>query len=436
MTSADPRPRLRLPFAAILSGCGVLAGCGGAGEDRPAPRNLLVIAVDTLRADHLGAYGDLPSRTPEIDALAASGVTFEHAVSHASWTLPSFAAMLTSLYSSTHGCWNFDSVLSDAFVTFPEVLNEAGFDTYGAASHVYFDGRYGLQQGFDDFDDELAWRMKDGATPVTSHLISEKATTWLAERAASQDPDRWLLWLHYFDPHFPYIPHEAELRGADELLRYQGEIAYTDGFVGRVLAALEEHGFADDTAVLFVSDHGEAFHEHPGVRRHAKSLYREELRVPLVLRVPGIEPRRVTELVRTVDLMPTLLEVLQVRPEKELPMEGTSLLPAMLGRPHESPPLLAEIRLHDGFHANGFVRGRWKLVEDVSNGVFRLFDVENDFEEQVDLAGERPDLVEELVAEMRAAIRRSEALGELYESGGSAVLDEAERARLRDLGYL
>ena len=425
----------RIALAAIAVG---LSACGSAGDAGPErPRNLLVICVDTLRADHLGAYGDRPSRTPAIDELARTGVVFERAISHASWTLPSFAAVLTSLYTSTHGCWNFDSRLGEGFVTLPEILSDAGFATAGVASHVFFNEKYGLQQGFDEFDDELAKRRADtGWIPITSPSVTEKALRWLDEQAAEPD-ERWMLWLHYFDPHYPYVPHdETGGPAAVEQELYRREIAYTDGYIGQVLAALEAKGFGDDTAILFLSDHGEAWEEHPGVRRHAKSLHKEELRVPLILRVPGLRARRVSQVVRTVDVLPTLLEVLGVQPEREQPFEGRSLVPALLGETVELPALLSEIRLHDGFTANSIVEGRWKLIDDVSSRRRLLYDIDADFEEQHDLAAEHPQVVEDLALKLAKLLERAATLGEFYGDGGTVELSEAELENLRALGYI
>ena len=180
-------PRVVLPTLIVLGSCGT--------DDGSEPQNLLFVCVDTLRADQLGAYGDEPSITPAIDALAAGGVVFENALSHASWTLPSFASILTSLYTSTHGCWNFTTPLSESFTTLPELFSDAGFETYGTASHVFFNEDYGLQQGFDDFDDELAYkRSEDEWIEVTSPIVTEKAVRWLEGRAAGGDDSSWLLW--------------------------------------------------------------------------------------------------------------------------------------------------------------------------------------------------------------------------------------------------
>ncbi|NOT29532.1 MAG: sulfatase, partial [Planctomycetes bacterium] len=360
---------------ARISAIVVVLILGACSEHRSVPpRNLLIVCVDTLRADELGAYGAVhvagAARTPALDRLAAESVVFERAHVAASWTLPSVGALFTSLYPSTTKLWTFESRLSGEFTTLAERFQSAGFDTHGIASHIYFDEEYGLQQGFDAFDDELCHKSGDaGWKEITSPEVSAKAVAWLEQRAARDFAAPWLLFVHFFDAHLPYLDHEAADSGAaarSERERYQSEIGFTDGHVGAVLEALARAGFAANTNVLFFSDHGESFLEHPPIRRHSYGLYEEELRVPLFLRVPGIAPRRVKEFVRTVDLLPTLLELHGLEGGTRPECEGASLALALHGEPHEGAPQLAEIRLKDGFHANALVRGRHKLIEDVS----------------------------------------------------------------------
>ena len=446
MEAQEPRvgTRLSILLGALLAPA---LGCGQT-ERSDGPRNLLLICVDTLRADQLGFMGARPSITPNLDALAASGVVFEDAHSSASWTLPSVASLFTSLYSSTHGCWTFESRLSGEFVTLPEIFQNAGFDTAGIASHIFFDRDYGLQQGFDVFDDELAHRANEpGWREVTSPLVSEKAVRWLEERARAADADPFFLFLHYFDPHLPYVDHEAGVnRGAAgaqdapdpqdpgaEFGRYRSEIAFTDRHVGSVLDALERSGLAERTAVVFFSDHGEAFYEHPGIRRHSYSLYDEELSVPLVVRCPGIAPRRVSSFVRSVDLFPTVLELFGLSARE--PRAGVSLVPLLSGADRDSPALLAEIRLKDGYHWNGLVGERFKLLEHVSTGRTELYDVAADPRETRDLARERPELVSELEEELRARIRDAQSLGERFGPAPSVEHTPEELEELRRLGY-
>lgn len=419
----------------------VLVSSACSGSDAARPHNLLIVCVDTLRADELGAYGASPSRTPALDRLARESVVFERAHAAASWTLPSVGAMFTSFFPSTTSLWTTENRLSDSFTTLAERFQAAGFETYGIASHVFFNPNHGLQQGFDDFDDELCHAKNEpGWQPVTSPKVSARATRWLEHRAAAGNGEPWLLFVHFFDPHLDYLDHEAaDLRDArrSERERYRSEIAFTDRHVGAVLGALARNGFADDTNVLFFSDHGESFLEHPPIRRHSHGLYEEELRVPLFLRVPGIEPRRVAQFVRTVDLLPTLLELhgIEDSTSDSVRIEGASLVPLLRGAPHPDGAQLAEIRLKEGFHANALVRGRYKLIDDVSNARYRLFDLEADPGEHDDLAGKEPALLAELQAELDAALRGAAEKGTHFAAGAPVEHTPEQREGLRALGY-
>jgi choline-sulfatase len=418
--------------AALVSACA---------DPAPRPRNLLVVCVDTLRADELGAYGREPSITPALDRLAAASAVFERAHVAASWTLPSMGALFTSLYPSTTGLWTFEHRLSEAFPTLAERFRDGGFRTHGVASHVFFDARHGLQQGFESFDDELCHRKGEpGWRPITSPEVSRRAAEWIEARAGDAEDRPWLLFAHFFDPHLDYLDHEAtrpDDATRDERARYRSEIAFTDRHVGAVLDALARSGQADETAVLFFSDHGEAFLEHPPIRRHSYGLYEEELRVPLLLSVPGMSPRRVEEFVRTVDLLPTLLELFGLDdPDAEL-REGVSLVPLLLGRPRvvPAPPQLAEIRLKDGYHADALVRAPYKLYHDVSGERVRLFDLATDPAERRDLAAERPELAAELRAELDALRRAAAAKGARFEPGERVEHTPEQLEHLRELGY-
>jgi arylsulfatase A-like enzyme len=355
--------------------------------------------VDTLRADELGAYGAEPSRTPALDRLAERSVVFERAHAAASWTLPSLGAVFTSFFPSTTRLWSFESRLADSFVTLAERFQAAGFDTHGIASHVYFQAKYGLLQGFDTFDDELCHRKgEEGWRSITSPAVSARAVRWLEERARSGAREPWLLFAHYFDPHLDYLDHEAQ-SPADETRpereRYRSEIGFTDGHVGTVLDTLERTGFGRDTVVLFFSDHGESFLEHPPIQRHSWSLPDEDARL----------------------------------------REGLSLLPLLEGRARPAPPNLAEIRLKERHHANALVRGGHKLYEDVSGRRLLLFDLEADPRERSDLSTERPALLAELEAELRARVRAAEAKGARFADGGSVEHTPEELEHLRQLGY-
>jgi len=435
-----------------------LAACAPSGAPS-RPRNLLILCVDTLRADQLGAYGQTPSITPALDRLAAESVVFEQARAAASWTLPSVGAVFTSLPPSATNLWTFESRLSEGCVTLAELFRQAGYRTHGVASHVFFDPRYGLLQGFESFDSELAHRKGEaGWREVTSPLVAERGRTWIEARGAETEPRPWVLFLHFFDPHLPYMDHEAADpadESRDEFQRYRSEIAWTDHHVENVLAALQQSGQAEDTAILFFSDHGEAFGEHPGVStlpgrrgvwRHSYSLYEEELRVPLFLYLPGVEPRRISSPVRTVDLLPTLVQLFGLADTDPARRTGRSLLPLLRGETLELPPLLAEIRLKDGHHASALVRGDEKLIENLGAGTTGSDPAQADararFElyrigpggDGPELASRAPEQVEALADELHAQVAAAEALGADLEA--APVEHSAEDLQhLQDLGY-
>ncbi len=269
-------------------------------EDRP--RNLLLISIDTLRPDHVGCYGFAQNTTPHIDALAREGARFEDVLSPVPLTFPAHASLLTGTIPTRHGVHdNLSSGLDDARTTLAELFREEGFRTGAIVSSFVLDSRFNLSQGFetynDDFEEEhriafLSERKGDETTRL--------ARTWLAEHKG----ERFFLFLHYYDAHDDYSPPPpfAARFPSDP---YSGEVAFVDQQVGEVLGQLGELGLIDDTLVVLTSDHGEMLEEH-GEATHGYFIYESALRVPLILRGVGIEPRVMTERVGLVDVAPTI----------------------------------------------------------------------------------------------------------------------------------
>jgi choline-sulfatase len=425
----------------------------------PAPRNLLLISVDTLRADKLGTYGATQEVSPHIDALARQSVVFENAISQSSWTLPAFASMITSTYPSTHEVDHFSAGLAPSFETLAEVLSAAGFSTAAVTSHVYVGPKFGMDQGITTFDDSLIAGNRQAELKVSSPDVSALGIRRLEQ--ASAGAERWFLWLHYFDPHFPYVRHDdpAAPEGAG-LADYEAEIAFTDRWIGEVLAALERLGAADDTLVVLVSDHGEEFREHKKLR-HGCTLFREVVHVPLIARVPGLAPARVRDPVSHVDVLPTVLELLGL--SVPATAAGRSLVPAMLGDTLEERPILSELRLNAEYHADSLQLGHWKLVLDHSGRATLgfaeypggppsdesmlphppggelaerqlLYRIDRDPGEQHDLAAEHPDVVASLRATLEAMQRRARAAASAGAQAVEHTPDELEV--LRRLGYV
>jgi len=425
---ANLGPLAALPFA--------LGACGGTAPV-PARPNVLFVSVDTLRADHLGAYGYGRPTSPRIDALADGGLVFENAQASASWTLPGLASVMTSYYTSTHGCWSFGSRLDDSFTTLTEILTAAGFDTACVTSHLFVTTRHGLQQGFVHFDDTFAYPAVDPEDNVTSGLISDRGVRFLEQKAAAPDGKPWFLWLHYFDPHANYMAHEGiteRFRTPGErapnqvdIDNYDGEIAFTDRHIGRVLDALDETGQAGNTIVVLFSDHGEEFLDHGGLR-HGHTLFGELVRVPLILRAPGLEPGRVAGIVRTVDIFPTVLDLVGLPTPADI--MGRGLL-----REGASLPALAETRLDQGALMEALVHDGHKLIHDLRDDSYALFDLVNDPREQEDIAGQQPARLAELRKLLRGSVRQSERLSERFETSPELDLSPAVLEQLKGLGY-
>lgn len=433
----------RLSMAALLLAIGAIA-CARA----PKRPNVLLITIDTLRADHLGAYGYARPTSPKIDAFAARSTVFENAHSSASWTLPSLSSIHTSLLSTTHGCWKISSRLEPEFTTAAEILRDVGYDTAMVACHIFLSAQYGLQQGFTHVDDELVRPPSDAAEAISSPGVTERGVRFLERKAAAGEDAPWFLWLHYFDPHDTYLPHEgfSETFGiVEEIDLYDGEIAFTDHYVGLVLQRLAELGLEDETIVVITSDHGEEFGEH-GFKRHGYSLYQEAVRIPLVVRVPGAASGRVPEVVGNVDVLPTLLEACGIELKSVQgatcahELEGRSLLGAIRGtRALEPREVVAEVRWHDGQDLRMVRDGAWKLIEDQSKDQTRdqsaLYDLGADPAEATDLRESAAARAKELQDLVLHRLGRGLGWAGCYPLVEPYVPTAGDMIRLEGLGY-
>ena len=306
--------------------------------------NVLLITVDTLRADRLGCYGFEPARTPNIDKLATQGVRVEHAIAAAPITLPSHTSILTGLEPPAHGVRDNGTYrVPDEIQTLAERLKTTGYRTQAFVSAEVLHHRYGLDQGFDGYDDQL-WNERE----ATDFMIRERSgdgTTdrvleWLHRRHLSKEPaEPFFVWMHLFDPHQPYDPPAADAKVAPT--PYDGEIAFVDRQIGRLVGALTAQGVLDDTIVVFTSDHGESLGEH-GEDSHAIFIYESTVRIPLIFRYPSKLPAGnvYAESVRSVDLMPTILALAGAAPS---PTQGADLSRALASRsPAPAAPQYSE----------------------------------------------------------------------------------------------
>ena len=389
-------------------------------------RNVLLISLDTTRADVLGCYGSSLQTTPNIDAVAADGVLFENVTAPAPLTLPSHASMFTGLTPPEHGVRdNLFAALAPATETLAEVLRSEGFSTGAVVSAVVLHRMYGLDQGFDSYRDRF-----EGPTVSTRGSeragddTSRQAIEWLDEHGG----ERFFLFLHYYDPHFPYTPPEPfASRFRDN--PYAGEVAFTDHCVGVVIDKLKALGIYDSTLVVIVGDHGEMLGEHQEPA-HGYFIYQSALRVPLIVRVPGVPARRVQAIAGVVDVTPTICALLGV--DAPSPRQGIDLSPLLEGvrSPGEQRYLYCESLTPRKYQANGLwglVGDRWKYIRTTTP---ELYDLHADPRELENVVSSHPLVARELAE--RLAVHLADAAGR----GAAVDLDEETLARLRSLGYV
>ncbi len=463
-----PRPRPSSFACGLLCHVLALVGCGpdpvALRAEDPRP-NVLLISMDTTRADHLSAYGYPRPTSRRLEGLAAEGVRFERAYAPSATTGPTHASLFTSLYPMRHGVVKNGVDLAPDFETLAETLAGAGFDTASVVSSYVLSARFGYDQGFGVFDDDFSRaRVPSGTTLWEGREIEGKfygsaedttrrAVAWLD---GARDPSRpFFLFVHYFDPHDPYVPPpdfvppfepgpKEQLKLNRTIFLYDVLLAFTDQEIGRLLDALAQRGLAEDTLVVVTGDHGEGLMQH-GHMFHGVHLYEEGVRVPLIVRWPGRLPKGRVEPdpVGLIDLPPTLLELAGV--DGVDAHAGSSLAPHLRGEGGGSADRAVFLyRRHyeggevaPGVTAKGekfAVReGRWKLIEGPEEQSLELFDLDADPGETRDVSGGHPDVVARLqraLSGWRAVNLRPDHEAPLH------GLDDEARARLEALGYV
>ena len=352
--------------------------------------NVLIFTIDTLRADHLSSYGYFQETTPNIDSLAREGTTFVNAFSQIPHTPPSHWSIFTGLYPYKHGKFT-PSGNGSGLITLPDILGENGYVTGGFVSSKMLRG---FSNEFDYFNGEKERRVYRGPVMKRANETTGLVLSWLEEHAT----ERFFLWVHYFDPHSPYNPpkdfdiynyskdpHYSDPRYGqtgfsrkgtirDDIAKYDGEVRYTDENVGVVIGKLRDLGLEGRTLIILLSDHGECFGEHnfsdfgyEDRRRpclfHGKTLYDEEVHIPLIIVNPKSPTKRVKieDVVETVDLLPTVLDILGLK--NTLETDGESLVSSMEnGERTKDYALLHTRPKRSGALAMGIRTGKWKLV--------------------------------------------------------------------------
>lgn len=385
--------------------------------------NILLIAIDTLRADRLGTAGYLRrggrSLTPRIDALARQGIAFRRAYAQAPNTPRSFPSLFVSrLPSEIRWDQPFQNypVVQPENVTIFEALADAGYDTVGISSHFFFTAERGITQGFREYDNEGALSIKDSNHDVAAPRIVPRVVARLSAQKAAGKP--FVLFAHLFEPHSTYMEHPElpvtahGLEGLEE--KYDYEIAFVDRYVGEIVDALDREGLANDTMVVLFSDHGEAFgaHRYGGERMffHGQTLYDELLHVPLIVRLPGAAPAAVDTPVMLLDLAPTLLAAVKAKVPPAF--QGRSLLAALLGERLQPAPVYAELERAPAWdHAAKMLideDGKTKVIYRTSDNQFELYDLATDPNELHDLARTRGDLLLHMKRQVATWMERSQ----------------------------
>ena len=462
----EGRARLCARLAAALPAVALCVACGTRADDGPVasqPLNVVLIVVDTLRADHLSLYGYAKPTSPHLDAFARNAVVFTNVTAQAPWTSPSMASLFSSLYPSAHGVLHRTAAdriprLADAHVTLAEVLAPAGWATIGVTANPWLAAGQGLAQGFDSY------RVLKGGARLRAREVNRFALSQLAD-----DPQPpFFLYLHYMDVHGPYrapdasqnrfrpsgetqpMPAEAiaalpdYLRIAsaeslaDYLAAYDAGIHYWDESFGQLLEALELRGLLDRTLVVVTSDHGEEFFEHGGFN-HGRTLYQEQVHVPLVFwsKALGLGPKRIAHPVALIDVAPTILGLLGV--PAPAAFQGVDRRSSMLADRADAAPIFSEAAVAIGGVPlpTGSLRavrsGDWKVVENLKTGELRIFDLSRDPSEQGRAASP-------------AEARRARDLFQAWSQANRKIADTVEaedapidaetRQRLEELGYL
>ena len=420
----------RYTFILILAAVAVgLAAAGGwryARASAPVSGPIVVISIDTLRADHLPAYGYKQGRTPSIDALAADGVLFERAYSHAPQTLPAHVALLSGRLPFDTGVRdNVGFTVDKSVRLLPQMLRDRGFATGGVVSAFVLRKETGIAQGFEFFDGDMAPPSADTTIGQVQRdgMISEAiAEKWLDGVGTS----RAFLFLHLYEPHKPYAPPERFAGYAP----YDGEIAYVDEIVGKLVKYLKSHQLYDRSTIVLLSDHGEGLGDH-GEQEHGLFVYEEAIHVPLIIKQEGNvgAGRRVSNLVQHVDLVPTILDFVKAPLPAQL--RGRSLKPLLEGTGTLAPTPVYSEALYARYHFG------WSELTALTDDRYRyikapreeLYDLERDRREQQNIAEDRVQARQA----MRSVLDRLAA--------GAAIQPPAEvpadaRERLQALGYV
>jgi len=403
-----------------------------------AKPNVILFTLDTTRADHIACYGYPDVKTPHLDALAGRGVLFEQAATSSPLTLPAHCSIMTGMYPTYHGVRvNGNTALSEEQTTIAEVLSSRGYRCGAFIGAFVLDGRWGLEQGFEQYDDQFdlqKYKHIDlGAVQRPGNQVMDAALAWLDK--AKTNP--FFAWIHLYDPHAPYEPPEpyySEYSQRGRAGLYDGEIASMDEQIGRCVAWLEKNGLSENTVLVLIGDHGEGLGSH-GEGTHGYFIYDYAAHVPFVITTPfqGLQGVRVPSQVRGVDVFPTILGLVGV--EGRAGTHGRSLLPLMFKpelRPEDSAygeSMAPNIQF--GWSPLQYLRTtRYKYIDAPKA---ELYEISRDADEQTNLFRDRPEIARSMKAELDRLIAETSKGAPVPQA---ANLDKETVERLAALGYI
>ena len=467
-----------VPFVWVL----LTAGCGA--TDSPLPRNLIIVSVDTLRADHMSLHGYARPTTPRIDAFASKGVTFDRA--RAPWpkTVPSMVSMFTSRPPHVTGVMfgSRGQYVDDEELMLAEIASRQGLRTGAVISNAVLGASTNFGQGFDAYIE--SYKLTEGDAGYRADTVTDVALSWL-DGAATEEP--FFLWVHYVDPHATYAPpagyaapffedvfydptrlrlneddgnfnsgvagrywrrngEQAELGWY--VANYDGEIAYTDAQIGRLLDSLAERGKLDDSLIILTADHGESLGEHRYFFEHGWYPYNASAWVPFVVYWPGVpEPGlRVSYPAGLIHLVPTISDLMGWPPPEDAEWHGQSLLPVLRGEADRVDDYVIVEAGEGGLKRDEFLRSiedaRWKLLripnEEYQRGLqqmeYELYETRNDPMETTNIIAAHPDLAELMKELLERRLREAGEMGSLPDQTPRYSQEEIEN--LRSLGYI
>ncbi len=421
-----PKLILLIVFTIFISGCVNKEAWEG---------NILIITLDTTRADHIGSYGYKKGSTPNIDRLANEGVRFENCYSSLPLTLPSHSNIFTGKYSIGHGVRNNGRyVLNHSERTMAEYLREEGFNTYAVIASFVLQSKFGLNQGFNVYDDAIDSETlhKNFKSEIDANEIYNKFDNWLTKNSGS----KFFAWIHFYDPHTPYVPHGDKINKSEkvDLIKfYDGEITYTDKYIGMILDRLEEENVAEDTLIVIVGDHGEAFGEHEEFASHMIFCYEANLRVPLIFHNKKLINRSkvITERVDTIDIMPTILDLTGIRKGGDI--QGESLDYALRSNKKGQDHLVYIESMYGKEELNwaplsGIIDGDYKYI---SLPKPELYNIKKDPLEKDNLYRKKGPLMREMDDKLKRTILKYSGKGDSKRDLGKEDLEH-----LRSLGYI